>query len=112
MYLLTLIKLMPDATNPTNIKKYKNCVLQFLRFCGPSEKISYNILKLIIELQKKDVFEEKDFQRCRVAQLLIERVRGQSIEIQNLGFTVLLKMGKVAAALNILLEDLITTTDR
>ena len=112
VYLLTLIKLLPDAVQSASSKKYKNNILQFLRYCGSSDKISYNILKLIFDLQKKQLFEEKDFQRYRVVQLITERVRGQSTEMQVIAYNILLKMGKTSAALTVFEEALAVSTDR
>lgn len=111
VYLLTLLKLVPDATAAANLKKYKNNVLQFLKHCGTSDKISFNILKLIFDLQKKDLFEDKELQRAKVAQAVCERVRGRSVEMQVLGYNILLKMGKVEAAVR-LFEEALTTSDR
>jgi len=109
VYLLTLIKLVPESTHPANLRKYRNSVLQFLQCCSSSEKISFNILKLVFDLQKKNVFEQRDYQRWRVEELVTQRIRGQSAEVQVLGYNVLLKMGRVAAALSAFEEALTTT---
>lgn len=57
VYLLTLVKFMPEALQANNAKRYRQSVLQFLQMSSSAEKISYNILKLMFDLQKRNVFE-------------------------------------------------------